>query len=126
MRLIYLGGPYSDENKELMKERVDKQAHALAYFARTADNLVLYSPIVHWSYVEFTYELPHDFNFWKQQDFHMIRQATAMWVLALDGWKESFGLGQEIEYARDIGKEVMFVIPDESAYFLTDVEPTYA
>ena len=119
-----MGGPYSHKSPMVMKERVDQQAHALAHFARTAENLVIYSPVVHWSAVAFANDLPHDFNFWKQQDFHMIRQATAMWVVTLAGWQESFGLQQEIEYARDIGREVMYVIPEDSIYILTPDEPT--
>lgn len=124
MRLIYLGGPYSHKNKEVMKERVNEAARVLAYFASTAKNLILYSPIVQWSTVAFAHELPHDFNFWKQQDFHMIRQSTAMWVLPLIGWRNSFGLSQELEYARDIGKEVLFVVPEKEIFVLTPDEPT--
>ena len=124
MRLIYLGGPYSHKEKSIMNERVEHHAKVLAYFARTAENLVLYSPIIHWSMVAYSHDLPHDFNYWKQQDFHMIRTATAMWVTVLPGWRESFGLGQELEYAKDIGREIMYVIQDSTEFHITSDEPS--
>lgn len=112
MRLIYLGSPYFHKRNSVMHKRVSLTAHCLAFFRRTAENVVLYSPIVQWSRVAFENELPHDFGSWAQQDFFMIRKSSALWVLAIDGWQESFGLSQEIEYANDIGHEILYIIPE--------------
>ena len=126
MRLIYLAGPYSHKSEEVRQQRLKQHAEILAYFANTADNLCLYSPIVHWHGVAQDFDLPHDFSFWMQQDFHMIKLATAMWVSTLDGWQKSYGLSQELEYARDIGREVFYVIPHHNEFHITDAEPTDA
>ena len=55
MRLIYLAGPYSHDEDSVKKKRVQEMEKALAFFARTAPNLCLYSPIVHWSSVAFNH-----------------------------------------------------------------------
>jgi len=120
MRLIYLAGPYSHDEEKVRRERVDYQAKVMAYFADTTRNLCLYSPIVQWSAVASAHELPHDFNFWMQQDFHMIRLSTAVWVVTMEGWLDSFGLAQELEFAADTGKDVLYVVEDSKGFHLRD------
>lgn len=123
MRLIYLGSPYTHTLRKIRKARVAKVREALAYFANNAKNLCLYSPISHWAGVAEDHELPHDFTFWVQQDFHMIRQSTALWVLTVPGWKQSYGLRQEIEFASDLKKPVLYVVQVDSDFHVYDSEP---
>ena len=119
MRLIYLAGPYSHEDDNVKKQRVAEMEEALAFFARNAQNLCLYSPIVHWSSVAFNHDLPHDAHWWMEQDFFMIRQSSAMWVLTIEGWKTSFGVGQELEFAESINRDILYVVPDPEGYHIT-------
>lgn len=130
MRLIYLGSPYSHKQTSIMHLRVSVTAHCMAHFRRSASELVLYSPIVQWSRVAFENDLPHDFETWKQHDFFMIRKSSALWVLTIDGWRESYGVQQEMEFAKDINTPIMYVVPewdeafsDITGYFLTSDEP---
>ena len=130
MRLIYLGSPYFHKSQSVMDRRVRLTAHCMAHFRRTAENIVIYSPIVQWSRVALENNLSHEFKTWAQHDFFMIRKASVLWALTIPGWKESFGLSQEIEYAKDIGHEVLYVIPEGMDtdggpnYVLTPDEPT--
>jgi hypothetical protein len=123
MRLIYLAGPYSHKSEEVRQERVNRFSEALAFFSNTTENLCIYSPIVHWHEVAKLHKLRHDFSYWMQQDFHMINLSTAMWILKIDGWDKSYGLSQEIEFARDKNKEIFFVNTDDEGFYLTGVEP---
>lgn len=123
MRLIYLAGPYSHEDKLVRQRRVQSHAAALAFFANRTEQLCLYSPIVHWHGVAHDHELPHDFSFWMQQDFHMIKQATAMWVLLLDGWRDSYGLSQELEFAKSINRDILAVNVRGDEFILADAMP---
>jgi hypothetical protein len=45
------------------------------------------------------YNLPGDFEFWKNYNFKMLSAASDMWVLKLPGWEESKGVAGEIEFA---------------------------
>ena len=120
MRLIYLAGPYSHKSKYIMKRRRAAFADVVAYYMAIAENICIFSPILHNAAVADQHDLPHNFNFWAQRDFHMIKQSTAMWVLTLDGWKESYGLRQEVEYADSINREVLFVRKECESFILTD------
>lgn len=120
MRLVYLGSPYHSTEERIRRQRVKKVQEALAYFANNTDNLCIYSPISHWSGVADSHELPHDFRFWLQQDFHMIRVSTALWILTIDGWKESYGLEQEMEFAESISKPIVYVEETDTGFVLRD------
>ena len=123
MRLIYLGSPYSSKHKIRMIDRMNSTQHCLAHYRRTAPELVLYSPIALWAPIANDHDLAHGFDTWAQQDFFMIRKSSALWILTIDGWKESYGLLQEIEYAHDISKPIMYVIQDSTGYVLTSDRP---
>lgn len=124
MRLIYLTGPYSDPETEVREQRVRVYQEALSFFSNTAKNLCMYSPIVHWHGVPRSFEFAHAFDYWLQQDFHMIRLSTAIWVMALPGWQKSYELSQELDYAQDLGKSILYVIKEENNFHLTDNIPS--
>jgi hypothetical protein len=123
MRLIYLAGPYSDKDESVRQQRVDKLAEAIAYFMNVAENLFLFSPILHHYKIANNHSLPHDFKFWAQRDFFMIRQASALWVLTISGWDTSFGVAQEIEFAESLGRDIFYVSDSPTDYYVSDVRP---
>lgn len=114
MRLIYLAGPYESTPQ-------DSHAHVINYFWREADNLCLFSPFLHGTAVA-TY---YSFNIWAQRNFFMIKKSSAVWVLTLPGWRESYGVTQELEYANSIQREVLYLLPETNGYVLTDARPVY-
>ena len=110
MRLVYLATPYSSDTAKVRDRRRMAAAAVLTYYAYQAgDSTAVYSSIVHWGYAAEHFELPHEFDFWKGQDFFMVSRASAFWVLPLIGWRESYGVQQETEYAEDIGRPVSYV-----------------
>ena len=123
MRLIYLGSPYNHADETVRAQRLRIVQDALAFFAISAQNICIYSPIAHWSGVATNHALPHGFEFWSQRDFHMIRQSTALWILTTEGWKDSYGLRQEREFADSIKKPTLFVIRDDAGFHVADTEP---
>lgn len=127
MRLIYLASPYKHEDEDILRRRKDAAAAAVAFFINSDADIMPYSPIVHWHEVAVNHELPHDFHFWQTLDFFMIKKSAAFWILTLEGWRESFGISQELEFSRDIQKPVLYITQssDSADYVLTDVEPTH-
>jgi len=124
MRLIYLAGPYADPNADVREERVNRYAEAVAYFINNAEQLFLFSPILQCSHVANRHDLPHDFSFWAQRDFFMIKKSSAVWVLTLPGWEKSYGLSQELEYAESIKRDVLYVLQESTEFVVTDARPT--
>lgn len=104
--MIYLASPYSNPDPDVMQDRYIEALRCTAQFLD--DGVTLYSPIVH------SHNLKHliqkdDWEFWKKHDAHMISICTRMYVLTLDGWKESIGVSWEIEFARLLDKHVAFI-----------------
>jgi len=53
-----------------------------------------------------------DWSFWREYDRAFLEMCSEVWVLTLDGWRESHGVQAEIELARELGKPVVLVEPD--------------
>ncbi len=60
---------------------------------------------------------------WAQQNFFMIKKASAMWVLTAENWDRSYPVSQEIEYAESIQRETLYLLPEPKGYVLTDAKP---
>jgi len=107
MSFIYVASPYSDKDADVVEERflaVEKYTAAML-----KEEQYLYSPIVHCHSIADKYELPLDFNFWKNYNQAMLSKASLLVVLMLDGWEESKGVTAEIEFAKSCGIEVEYV-----------------
>lgn len=123
MRLIYLGTPYHDRDPGVRVLRRGAAAAVLAHFFHEAQDICLHSPVVHWGPVADLFNLPHDFDVWQKQDFFLISKSAAMWVLPLEGWRQSYGLGLELEYCADLGRDIFYVqtsLPESQGFHLIE------
>ena len=59
-----------------------------------------YSPIVHCHELAKQFALPRDFEFWKEYNIAMLGLCSDIYILGIDGWRESKGVAAEIEYAK--------------------------
>lgn len=71
---------------------------------------VVYSPIVH-SHPLVSYGLPTEWDYWQRVDEVMLGRAGSLWVLMLDGWRDSAGVRAEIKLADELCLPVVFVKP---------------
>jgi len=111
--MIYLASPYSaspQANFELTEAFV---AEALR------SGHPIFSPVVHCHQIALDYNLPGDFEFWKNFNFNMLRAADELWVLTLPGWKESKGVDGEVDFARSLGIPIIYI---NQHYQLTSVD----
>jgi len=102
---IFLASPYSDEQLSVRLRRFVEASRACAYLANTG--LAVYSPIVHWHDIALIHRLPTDADFWMEQNRPFIEKCDRMYVLELDGWRESVGVTLEIAAARALNKPVI-------------------
>ena len=105
--MIYLAGPYSHPDEDV------RHARYAALTAKAAElmleNYVVFSPITHGHAVAEAHNLPTDFIWWEQQCLGMLRHASKLVILTLDGWEQSKGLEVEVEFARKIGINIEYV-----------------
>jgi nucleoside 2-deoxyribosyltransferase len=105
--VIYLAQPYTSPHLEVMHERYEAALAFVAHISRK--NQCIYSPVVHYHPVAVYHDLPRAFDFWRPLNEHMIDLADSLYVLQLEGWRESFGTAAEIAYAKSLGKPVVYV-----------------
>lgn len=107
MLKMYLAIPYSSpyvfmrESRKILADRM--AAHYME------QGYIVFSPISHTADISKYTKLLYSWDFWKKQDFPMIEWCDVLCVLCIPGWEESAGVQDEIDYARSLGKKVVFV-----------------
>lgn len=105
--LIYIACPYAHRDILIQKERfkqVSKFAGMLAY----AGNIV-YSPISHSAPMQYENKRKDGYSFWRTMDEFYLLRSDVMMVLMLDGWEESEGVAQEMIFANEHGKPIIYI-----------------
>src|SRR5215471_10117487 len=111
MHLIYVASPYTDQDNEVVAERVRlveefvTQGLAMGHIA--------FSPVVYGHSLSKKWNLPPGFDFWRHFNLYMLSISLDMVVLCIPGWKGSVGVRTEIEYAQDSGKKVILANPQD-------------
>jgi len=98
---IYLASPYSHKDKEMLQLRYEQVRSAVAFLFHL--EVAVFSPIVHCHDLTKQCDLPKDAKFWEFYTEAMLQGARELWLLLLDGWKESKGMQGERDIAIEIG-----------------------
>ena len=104
--MIYLAGPYSDADPDVRQQRFEAACRAAAELTRQGKTV--FAAVVH-SHEISRYGLPLDWRFWERHDRRFLEVCDEVIVLAIDGWQQSVGVGEEIRIARELGKPVRFL-----------------
>lgn len=112
MSLIYLASPYSHPDPAIMQARFETVCCAAAHFM--GEGVHIFSPIAHSHPIALAGELPRGFEFWESYDRKILAACSALWVLMMDGWKESKGIGAEIVIAKEFKLPIEYIVPYES------------
>jgi len=106
-KIAYLAVPYTHEDPEIMEQRfiqVNKVASVLIN-----NGEVIFSPISHTHPIKLAGNLPGTWQFWDEFDRAYLERCYKLYVLMLDGWKESKGVQAEIEIAKEYGLEIEYI-----------------
>ena len=106
--MIYLASPYSSKNTSVQKARFQDVARVASFFMK--QNYQIFSPIAHTHPIA-EYGLPRGWEFWAEFDEWFISRCNEIWVLMLEGWKESTGVNAEIKLAEKFNKKIRYVDP---------------
>ena len=107
MKKIYLAVPYSNGDAKTRQERFERVNRVAAKLMR--EGFLVFSPISHTHPIALAGELPKGWAFWKESCEEFLKWADEVFVLALEGWKESVGVTAELAYAAETGKPVIFI-----------------
>jgi hypothetical protein len=53
--------------------------------------------------------VPGTWEYWAEYDTKLLKACQALFVVTIDGWKESTGVQAEIQIAKDLGMEISYV-----------------
>ncbi len=104
---VYLAAPYSHPNEKV------REARALVINQKCVklmgDHNVVFSPITHsHALIDILPFEERAWPFFRIQDFSHIETCHELRVFCLPGWEESRGVKEEIEYARLMGKKIVY------------------
>lgn len=109
--MIYLASPYSDPNPIVMGQRFHEAARVAA--ALMKEGQVIYSPIAHNHYLAVKFNMPSDFDFWMLYDLAILARCDQLLVLCLPGWKQSKGIGKEMDFACEHNIPIKYIYPED-------------
>ena len=104
--MIYLASPYSSDDPAVKQYRHDRAAEFVADFFNI--NCFIFSPIVYCHTLSLTNNLDGTFETWQRFNFHMLTQCMSLWVLQLEGWDTSKGVTQEISWAKELNRSILY------------------
>lgn len=114
MGYIYIASPYSHPDAEVRHERYSAAQRYLVHLLQ--ERRWAFSPIVHCHDAAMKYDLPRDHEFWLDFDAVLLRRASEMHILCIEGWQESKGIAHERLFAR------MLELPVRYSVFAPDLE----
>jgi hypothetical protein len=120
--MIYLASPFTSKLPNSMDARHEEHVRAQKaanYAAKLWAHLELpvYSPIAHGFSLEPFMSQDDRVNHarWMIHCYQMLERSNEMYVLCIDGWRESKGVHLEIARAIELGLTIMYLHPNESA-----------
>lgn len=109
--MIYLAQPYSHPDPCVRQQRYEAGCRAISKLM--SRGLHIYGPIQHSHGIAIYGGLPTDWAFWEAQDRAILSVCKALWVLTLEGWKESKGVQAEIKIAIELELPVKYLNPTD-------------
>lgn len=108
MKLIYLASIYSVPHENGTKPTVEEMKERTRLVTKKAADIMqqgynVFSPLTHSDpiadFISEENRVSHDF--WLKIDFDIIKRCDELWVYKLPGWERSYGINQEINFAKE-------------------------
>ena len=107
--MIYLGCPYSHEDRHIEVERTTQASKVAAKLIKNGH--IVFSPIAYSTGLIRDGVMREGFD-WLTLDLQILRACDSMIVVMLDGWQSSEGLQAEIQCAKESGMKVEYLEVD--------------
>jgi hypothetical protein len=123
--MIYLASPYSHQDKSIEAFRYDAACRAVATYMKMG--YTIFSPIAG-SHPVFMVdpEIGGNWEAWQKLDKDLIDASEELWVLMLEGWRESKGVNAEMEYAKSKSKPIKYVDREGNIYDPKGLTPHFS
>lgn len=111
MSLVYLASPYSHPDPAVREQRYKVACRVAGDLMKKGKRI--FAPIPHSHAIEqsFSDGKVEGHVFWLDQDFAILRHASELLVVRMDGWEQSKGVTAEVEFAGQLGIPVSYIDP---------------
>jgi hypothetical protein len=106
--LIYLACPFNHMDPSTRERR----SHAAGRFASKLmrDGMMIFCPLSHHVSI-LQYGLPVGWDYWEKFNTEFLKKCDKLYVLKLEGWKDSVGVQAEIRLARKLNLPIEYHEP---------------
>jgi Domain of unknown function (DUF1937) len=105
--MIYLASPYSHPEREIRIKRFEDVARVAAKLMN--EGHIVISPICHSHPIAELCDMPKEWEFWERIDKEILSKCEWIFVLCLNGWKDSRGIKAEINYAQELNMPIAYI-----------------
>lgn len=113
--MLYICSVYSRFAKGNTEKELALREKRYQYTAKRVGEIMnqgtlgVFSPIVHCHLPANLVGMPKDYNFYKDNDRHMITKSDAVVVLKMPLWDESEGITDEVKFAKSLNKPIIYL-----------------
>jgi len=108
-KIAYLACPYNHPDLAVRQKRYELANLAAAHLIQ--QRIFVFSPLTH-NVTLFSFGLSQGWGFWKDYDLAFIAHFDSLIVLMLEGWEQSQGVRDEIEYAKKLKLPIEYLDPE--------------
>jgi nucleoside 2-deoxyribosyltransferase len=106
--LVYLAGPYSHRLNRIRHRRYNQLTEVSARLLQ--QGILNFSPITHsHNQQEFLEDFSTGFDDWRRNDLAYVSRCEEVMVLMIPGWDKSYGVKEEIKFAKKNGIPVTYI-----------------
>lgn len=116
VKRVYLASPYTHTSQQVMTQRFRLITKIAAKLFNQFGH-AFYLPITQSHLMAKIGNIAPDWDVWKDVDLAWLGQCQELWVVMMQGWKQSKGVAAEIEYANANNIQIKFVTP----YYFSDL-----
>ena len=116
-RLLYLASPFSSPLQSVKMDRFIAVCRATLELTRRG--MFVFSPMVNSFPLEMFANGGTSWQEWAEIDRAWIEKSDEVWVLCIDGWRESVGVTAELKIAEQLGKPVKFLRPEGDRFIFS-------
>lgn len=113
LKLAYLSSPYTHADQNIISLRYEEALRATIWGWK--QGYLVFSPVVYTHQIAvLTPEVDQHWR-WLEFDLRILDICDELWVLMLDGWKESQGVAREMKEAKRRGILIKYIDPADIA-----------
>lgn len=108
--MIYVAGTYNGAKDR--DKHIEAVLKFMGDFMMKNEGAHLISPLMHHYTLKLHPDMPTSYVYWKGFSRDLLKRCDALIVLMSDGWKESTGVQDEIEYAKELNLQILYLVLD--------------